>query len=79
MLKPLSVEVRQCLRSGVAISSYAQAAEELIQNAVDAAATCVAVRVDLDRKKLQVVDNGSGVNRDGLENIAERFFLPHSI
>ena len=72
MLRPLTAEVRQYLRSGVAIASYAQAAEELVQNAVDAGASCIAVRVDLDRKKLQVVDNGTGVNRDALANIAER-------
>jgi DNA mismatch repair protein MLH3 len=46
--------------------------EELVLNALDAGATCVAVRVDLSCFKVQVVDNGFGVPKDQLEHIGNR-------
>lgn len=53
-LRLLEASVRARLRSGVAITSMAQCVEELVQNCIDASATCVAVRVDVCRFKLQV-------------------------
>ena len=53
-LRLLEASVRARLRSGVAITSMAQCVEELVQNCIDAGATCVAVRVDVCRFKLQV-------------------------
>jgi hypothetical protein len=42
-------------------------------NAIDAGATNVAVRVDFNCHRIQVVDNGHGIDKKNLENIAERF------
>ena len=46
--------VRTRLRSGVAITSMAQCVEELVENCIDAGGTCIAVRVDLSRYRIQV-------------------------
>ena len=53
-LQLLEAGVCARLRSGVAITSMAQCVEELVENCVDAGATCIAVRVDVSRFKLQV-------------------------
>ncbi|XP_060614362.2 DNA mismatch repair protein Mlh3 isoform X1 [Anolis sagrei] len=74
MIKCLPEEVQATLRSGVAISSLGQCAEELVLNSIDAKATCVAVRVDLDTFKVQVVDNGCGMGREDISKIGNRYF-----
>ena len=53
-LKLLDSSVRSRLRSGVAVTSMVQCVEELVENSVDAGATCIAVRVDVSRYKIQV-------------------------
>ena len=45
---------------------------ELVQNSIDAGATCVAVRVDLSLHKVQVIDNGSGITKRDLTKIGTR-------
>ncbi|XP_077989468.1 DNA mismatch repair protein Mlh3-like [Glandiceps talaboti] len=69
----LSEEVRSHLRSGIAITSLTQCIEELVLNSIDAGATCIAVRVDVPSHKVQVVDNGSGINRNQMQIIGERY------
>jgi hypothetical protein len=75
-LEPLAPALRCLLRSGVAVGSAAQAVEELVLNAVDAGATCVAVRCDLSTAaaggRVQVVDNGNGITRADLSKVADR-------
>ena len=60
------------MRSGVAISSVTQCVEELVLNAIDACALCIAVRLDLPGGVVQVVDNGCGLTRDELSKVATR-------
>ena len=72
MIRPLQPELQSRLRSGVAITSYAQCLEELVLNSLDAGSTCVAARVDLPLGKVQVVDNGHGLNTEDLARVAER-------
>lgn len=75
MICQLSDEVQCHLRSGVAITSLTQCVEELVMNALDAGASCIAVRVDLPCFKIQTVDNGQGISRDQLEKVGERYGL----
>lgn len=72
-LNLLPADVVSKLRSGVAIVSVAHCMEELVLNALDAGATCVAVRLNMPYYKVQVVDNGHGMPRDQLENCGERY------
>ncbi|KAM3919934.1 DNA mismatch repair protein Mlh3 isoform 2-T3 [Leptodactylus fuscus] len=81
MIRVLSEDVRCRLRSGVAITSVAQCVEELILNSADAEATCIAVRVDLEAFKVQVVDNGCGLCCEDMEHMGIRYFTSkcHSV
>ncbi|XP_014745743.1 PREDICTED: DNA mismatch repair protein Mlh3 isoform X1 [Sturnus vulgaris] len=74
MIKCLVEDVRARLRSGVTINSLGQCVEELVLNSIDAKATCVAIRVDLEAFKIQVVDNGSGMGKEDLKAIGKRYF-----
>ncbi|XP_010008016.1 PREDICTED: DNA mismatch repair protein Mlh3 [Nestor notabilis] len=74
MIKRLVEDVRARLRSGMTINSLGQCVEELVLNSVDAKATCVAIRVDLEAFKVQVVDNGSGMGREDLNAMGKRYF-----
>ena len=72
-LKLLPPDVQSHLRSGVAISSLTQCTEELVLNAIDAEATCIAVRIDTSICRVQVVDNGHGLDNEQLGNVANRY------
>ncbi|XP_064809883.1 DNA mismatch repair protein Mlh3 isoform X2 [Oncorhynchus masou masou] len=74
MIKCLSKEVQGKLRSGIAIFSLQQCVEELILNSIDASATCVGVRVDIEAFKVQVIDNGSGMDIEDMESVGNRYF-----
>ncbi|XP_073443774.1 DNA mismatch repair protein Mlh3 isoform X2 [Dendrobates tinctorius] len=81
MLRALEEDVRCRLRSAVAVTSVAQCVEELVLNSVDAGASCIAVRVDLETFKVQVVDNGCGLCREDMERVGRRYFTSkcHSV
>ena len=53
-LRLLEPSVRVRLRSGVALSSISQCVQELVENSIDAEASCVAVHIDVSRFKIQV-------------------------
>nr|XP_033808401.1 DNA mismatch repair protein Mlh3 isoform X2 [Geotrypetes seraphini] len=74
MIRALPLEARSALRSGLAASCPAQCVEELLLNSLDAQASCVAVRVDMERLRLQVVDNGAGMSREDVEQAGRRYF-----
>lgn len=74
MIKHLAEDVQARLRSGVTVTSMGQCVEELVLNSIDAKATCVAVRVDLEAFKIQVVDNGSGMGKEDLSKMGKRYF-----
>ncbi|XP_074398706.1 DNA mismatch repair protein Mlh3 isoform X4 [Zonotrichia albicollis] len=74
MIRRLVEDVRARLRSGVTVNSLGQCVEELVLNSIDAKATCVAIRVDLEAFKIQVVDNGSGIGKEDLKAVGKRYF-----
>ena len=57
----------------MAIGSVTQCVEELVLNAIDACALCIAVRLDLPGGVVQVVDNGCGLTQDELGRVASRY------
>ncbi|KAK7132315.1 hypothetical protein R3I93_018764 [Phoxinus phoxinus] len=73
MIKSLPQDVQAQLRSGVAIFSLQQCLEELLLNSIDAGATCVAVKIDIEACKLQVIDNGTGMCREDMERVGLRY------
>lgn len=73
MIKCLPTEVQEKLRSGVAIPSLQQCVEELILNSIDAGATCVGVRMDMEAFKVQVIDNGSGMTAEDMTHVGNRY------
>ncbi|XP_055473448.1 DNA mismatch repair protein Mlh3-like, partial [Psammomys obesus] len=74
MIKCLSDEVQAKLRSGLAISSLGQCVEELAFNSIDAEATCVAIRVNMETFQVQVVDNGFGMAGEDIAKVGNRYF-----
>ncbi|XP_040188749.1 DNA mismatch repair protein Mlh3 isoform X2 [Rana temporaria] len=74
MIRVLPEDVRCRLRSGIAITSVSQCVEELLLNGADAQATCIAVRVDLEIFRVQVVDNGCGLGPEDMERVGMRYF-----
>ncbi|XP_077319766.1 DNA mismatch repair protein Mlh3 isoform X1 [Lithobates pipiens] len=74
MIHVLPEDVRCRLRSGIAITSVNQCVEELLLNSADAQATCIAVRVDLEIFRVQVVDNGCGLGPEDIERVGMRYF-----
>ncbi|XP_053339254.1 DNA mismatch repair protein Mlh3 isoform X1 [Clarias gariepinus] len=73
MIRSLPKEVQSLLRSGVAVFLLQQCVEELLLNSIDAGATCVAVKIDIDACKIQVIDNGSGMDRENMERVGTRY------
>ncbi|XP_053339257.1 DNA mismatch repair protein Mlh3 isoform X3 [Clarias gariepinus] len=78
MIRSLPKEVQSLLRSGVAVFLLQQCVEELLLNSIDAGATCVAVKIDIDACKIQVIDNGSGMDRENMERVGTRAERVHS-
>lgn len=74
MIRCLPQEVRGKLRSGVALPSLQQCVEELILNSIDAEATCVGVRMEMEAFKIQVIDNGAGMIPEDLECVGNRYY-----
>ncbi|KAM9777600.1 DNA mismatch repair protein Mlh3 [Neosynchiropus ocellatus] len=73
MIKCLPREVQEELRSSVAVPSLQQCVEELVLNSIDAGATCVGVRMDLEAFKVQVIDNGVGMGAEDMDRIGNRY------
>lgn len=73
VIRSLQRPVQESLRTSVTISSYAQVAEELVLNAIDAGATTVEIAVDPQAFYVQVRDNGCGTPFDQLDVVCQRY------
>ncbi|KAF0302698.1 DNA mismatch repair protein Mlh3 [Amphibalanus amphitrite] len=69
--------VQEEIRSGANITSAAQCVKELVRNALDAGASCVAVRVNLPQLEVQVVDNGTGMTPELMARVGDRYVTTH--
>ncbi|KAK6544565.1 DNA mismatch repair protein [Orbilia ellipsospora] len=73
-IKALSQTVVNKIAAGEIIIAPVHALKELLENAVDAGSTSIEVVVkDGGLKLLQITDNGSGINKDDLDILCERF------
>ncbi|XP_073029392.1 DNA mismatch repair protein MLH3 isoform X2 [Primulina eburnea] len=72
-IKGLPEAVHSSMRSGVVICDLTRIVEELVLNSIDAGATEVSVAVRVGNCYIKVVDNGSGITRDGLVLLGEQY------
>ncbi|KAF3089456.1 DNA mismatch repair protein [Orbilia oligospora] len=73
-IKALSQTVVNKIAAGEIIVAPVHALKELLENAVDAGSTSIEVVVkDGGLKMLQITDNGSGINKDDMGILCERF------
>ncbi|XP_075091265.1 LOW QUALITY PROTEIN: DNA mismatch repair protein MLH3-like [Nicotiana tabacum] len=72
-IKRLPEGIRSSIRSGVILYDFTRVVEELVFNSLDAGATKVYVALSVGTCYVKVDDNGSGVSRDGLVLIGERY------
>ncbi|KAI8336160.1 hypothetical protein BC941DRAFT_428482 [Chlamydoabsidia padenii] len=71
-IQPLDSQVVKQLKASVTIITLEQCLEELVKNALDAGATAIDVKVDLDQFMIQVEDNGEGILPFDLPHLAQR-------
>ncbi|XWS42239.1 hypothetical protein CRYUN_Cryun17cG0151000 [Craigia yunnanensis] len=72
-IKPLQEAVRSTVRSAIILFDLSRVVEELIFNSLDAAASKVSVFLSVGSSYVKVVDDGSGISRDGLVSLGERY------
>ncbi|MEO1147397.1 MAG: DNA mismatch repair endonuclease MutL [Cyanobacteria bacterium J06638_22] len=73
-IQPLPAALVQRMAAGEVIDSLAAVVRELAENALDAGADRITLVLWADQWRLQVVDNGTGLTLDDLQQAA----LPHS-
>lgn len=72
-IQRLSSKVVSSLRTDVTVTTTAQCVTELVLNSIDAGATSIAVRVDLKKYKIQVIDNGRGLSLSDMNVVGTRY------
>ena len=69
-LERLDNGTRSKLRSTQIITSLPQIVSELVQNSLDAGASSIEIGVNRDEWSCWVRDNGTGISKDGLTQLA---------
>ncbi|CDO93714.1 unnamed protein product [Kluyveromyces dobzhanskii CBS 2104] len=73
-IKPLDVSVINKIAAGEIVIAPVNALKEMMENSIDAKATMIDVLVkEGGIKLLQITDNGSGINKEDLPILCERF------
>ncbi|CAN4083588.1 unnamed protein product [Withania somnifera] len=72
-IKRMPEAIWRSIRSGVILYDFTRVVEELVFNSLDAGATKVSVAIGIGTCYVKVDDNGSGVSRDGLVLMGERY------
>ncbi|KAK2657642.1 hypothetical protein Ddye_010694 [Dipteronia dyeriana] len=72
-VKRLPEALRNTVRSGVVLFDLTRVVEELVFNSLDAGAKKVSVFLGVGTCYVKVVDDGSGISRDGLVLLGERY------
>ncbi|XP_052196341.1 DNA mismatch repair protein MLH3 isoform X2 [Diospyros lotus] len=72
-IKHLPDAVHSSVRSGIILFNLTRVVEELIFNSLDAGATKIYVAIGVGTCYVKVVDNGCGIDREGLMLLGERY------
>ncbi|MDI6782940.1 MAG: DNA mismatch repair endonuclease MutL [bacterium] len=73
-IKILSEKVANQIAAGEVVERPASVVKELVENAIDAAATQITIEIkSAGQKYIRVTDNGSGMTREDAELAVERF------
>ena len=69
-IQTLPAEVINLIAAGEVIDSIAAAVRELVENSLDAGATRIVVSVWPEQWRVQVADNGTGMDLENLQQAA---------
>ncbi|XP_006340851.1 DNA mismatch repair protein MLH3 isoform X5 [Solanum tuberosum] len=72
-IKRMPENIWSSIRSGVILYDFTRVVEELVFNSLDAGAAKVSVAIGIGTCYVKVDDNGSGVSRDGLVLMGEKY------
>eukprot|EP00039_Didymoeca_costata_P033042 m.40449 g.40449 ORF g.40449 m.40449 type:complete len:787 (+) comp9664_c0_seq2:124-2484(+) len=72
-IKHLDEKAIRLLRSGPFVPMVSNCVHELVANSLDADATKITIRVDLEERWVEVEDNGCGLGLDDLTNVGNRY------
>lgn len=72
-IQELSERLANQIAAGEVVERPASVVKELVENAIDAKATQIDILIEeAGLKKIQIVDNGEGINQDDVENAFKR-------
>lgn len=66
-IKQLSVNLINQIAAGEVIERPASVVKELVENSIDAGATCIEISISNDCRNIRIADNGSGIHPDDIE------------